>query len=162
MQKKSKKFVPSSNPDDLRNWKWRNAIYIYLYKLACIFLLLYNQVKIALKNGFFWYTHTQIKYLFIIISFLANGNRNFSLSEAASVTSGYGNNKQRQLKLCKPPKEQKKNETDFSGFREKGLLPFWLWLSVRFSLAFSGERFRAVPVDISISWARACRLTNRR
>ena len=26
---------------------------IYLYKLACIFLLLYNQVKIALKNGFF-------------------------------------------------------------------------------------------------------------
>ena len=110
MQKKSKKFVPSSNPDDLRNWKWRNAIYIYLYKLACIFLLLYNQVKIALKNGFFWYTHTQIKYLFIIISFLANGNRNFSLSEAASVTSGYGNNKQRQLKLCKPPKEQKKKK----------------------------------------------------
>ena len=42
---------------------------IYLYKLACIFLLLYNQVKIALKNGFFWYTHTQIKYLFIIIFF---------------------------------------------------------------------------------------------
>ena len=46
---------------------------IYLYKLACIFLLLYNQVKIALKNGFFWYTHTQIKYLFIIIFFWRTG-----------------------------------------------------------------------------------------
>ena len=93
---------------------------IYLYKLACIFLLLYNQVKIALKNGFFWYTHTQIKYLFIIISFLANGNRNFSLSEAASVTSGYGNNKQRQLKLCKPPKEQKKTKQISVVFERKG------------------------------------------
>ena len=50
---------------------------IYLYKLACIFLLLYNQVKIALKNGFFWYTHTQIKYLFIIISFFCEREPKF-------------------------------------------------------------------------------------
>ena len=52
MQKKVKSLFP---PPTLMIYEIENeeTLSIYLYKLACIFLLLYNQVKIALKNGFF-------------------------------------------------------------------------------------------------------------